>query len=401
MSEASEIEESPVKKRRGVGNAVSKMKAARLSGEEFVTTYGRLVEQKTTGPDCDCRKKCTDNLTEEQKLKIIITVYSGRPKNERDTYLMGLIERCDVQRHRSKGPDSKQLTSSFKYNAMVDGNRVQVCRKAFLSLHAVTSKVVFRLTSILAKGEQPMDMRGRHGSHAKIPHDVLMKLNEHIESYPTKTSRYSSVEVTYLEAGLTCKIMHDMFIEKHPDLSETIKYEYFLNYYKENYGYRFGRPQVDVCCTCEDLNTKINCPTLNDNAKRTAAVELMVHKRRACKFYKRMQEITELCKNRDDVHAVCFDFMQNLPLPCMPVQEMFYLRKLWHYVFCIHSLGNNKSTMYTYHEGIAKKGANDVCSMLNDYIKNSVDDQVKTLYVFCDACPGQNRNNTMVRFFCL
>lgn len=46
MSEASENEESPAKKRRGVGNAVSIMKAARLSGEEFVTTSGRLVEQK-------------------------------------------------------------------------------------------------------------------------------------------------------------------------------------------------------------------------------------------------------------------------------------------------------------------------------------------------------------------
>lgn len=399
MSEVSESEESPAKKRRGVGNAVTKMKAARLSGEEFVTTCGKLVEKKSIGPDCDCRKKCTFNFTEEQKLKIINTVYSGRPKNERDTYLIGLIERFDVQRHRPKGLDSKQLLSSFKYHAMVDGNKVDVCRKAYLSLHAVTSKVVFRLTSILAKGEQPIDMRGRHGSHAKIPNEVLIKLNEHIESYPIKKSHYSSVEVTYLEAGLTCKIMHDMFIGKHPDLSQTIKYEYFLNYYKENYGYRFGRPQVDVCSTCEDLNTKIKSQNLNDGAKKTAAVELMVHKRRACKFYKKIQEITELCKKRDDVHAMCFDFMQNLPLPCMPVQEMFYLRKLWHYVFCVHSLGDNKSTMYTYHEGVAKKGANDVCSMINDYIKTSVNEKVKTLYVFSDACPGQNRNQTMVRYF--
>ncbi|KAG8308655.1 hypothetical protein J6590_104592, partial [Homalodisca vitripennis] len=53
MSEASENEESPAKKRRGVGNAVSKMKVARLKGEEFVTTSGVLVEQKTTGPECD------------------------------------------------------------------------------------------------------------------------------------------------------------------------------------------------------------------------------------------------------------------------------------------------------------------------------------------------------------
>lgn len=56
-------------------------------------------------------------------------------------------------------------------------------------------------------------------------------------------------------------------------------------YYKENYDFRFGRPQVDVCSTCEDLGTKFKSTALNDNEKRTAVAELMVHKRRACKFY--------------------------------------------------------------------------------------------------------------------
>lgn len=117
------------------------------------------------------------------------------------------------------------------------------------------------------------------------------------------------------------------------DISKNIKNEYFLTYYKENYGFRFGRPQVDVCSTCEDLGMKIKSTTFNDNEKRTAMAELMIHRaRRVCKLYKKITEVAEICSNRTDSQGIFFDFMKNLPLPCMQVQERFYLRKLWHYV---------------------------------------------------------------------
>jgi hypothetical protein len=89
-------------------------------------------------------------------------------------------------------------------------------------------------------------------------------------------------------------------------------------------------------------------------AKRVAVAELVVHKNRAKKFYNKFNEVSEICKNRRDVMAITFDYMQNLPLPFMPVQEMFYLRKLWFYVFNIHDIGKNRSVFYTYTEGTAK-----------------------------------------------
>lgn len=49
---------------------------------------------------------------------------------------------------------------------------------------------------------------------------------------------------------------------------------------------------------------------------------------------------------------------------------------------------------------MANKGANDVCSMLLKYINTSIPHSVKKLYLFSDGCPGQNKNNTVVRFLC-
>nr|CAI5839912.1 unnamed protein product [Callosobruchus analis] len=77
---------------------------------------------------------------------------------------------------------------------------------------------------------------------------------------------------------------------------------------------------------------------------------------------------------------------------------MFYFRQLWVYAFEIHNLSDNTGHFYTYHEGQACKGPNEVCTFLKDYIENFILESVTELHIFSDGCPGQNRNNTIVRF---
>ena len=160
----------------------------------------------------------------------------------------------------------------------------------------------------------------------------------------------------------------------------------------------FGRPQIDVCSKCEELTQKQSNRSLNENAKLSAKAELLVHKRKAQKFYKKINAIEQLCENRSDVLGICIDYMQNVPLPDIPVQEIFYYRQLWMYSFCIHNLRTKEATFYCYHEGHGKKGANEVCSFLNDYFENFVSPEIKEVHLFSDGCPGQNKNNTVIRW---
>jgi hypothetical protein len=146
--------------------------------------------------------------------------------------------------------------------------------------------------------------------------------------------------------------MHNLFVKKFPDM----QYEFYLKYFNENYALKFGRPQVDVCSECERVGAKLKDKNLNDNAKRIVAAELMVHKRRAKKFYTKLKQIKQLCSERADVAAITFDYIQNLPLPHIPVQEIFYFRQLWVYAFEVHNIKDNTGHFYTYHEGQARKG---------------------------------------------
>ena len=103
---------------------------------------------------------------------------------------------------------------------------------------------------------------------------------------------------------------------------------------------------------------------MSDSAKRNAAAELILHKKRAKKFYNSLKSASQ--DKNDDTVAICFDYMQNLHTP---VQEVFYMHQLWTNVFCIHNLKTNNAKMYVYHEGEATKSPDEVCSFLLNYIK--------------------------------
>lgn len=154
---------------------------------------------------------------------------------------------------------------------------------------------------------------------------------------------------------MTVQSIYVYFVQEHLELSSEIKYVFYLNYFKDNYNFRFGQPRVDVCGQCEELGMKLKSKTLNDRAKQVAAAEHIVHKRRGKKLCNKMREITELCKESKDKAAIVFEYMQNIPLPKILVQEIFYYRNLCHYVFCVHDISQDESVFYTYHKGLAKK----------------------------------------------
>ncbi|KAF2890228.1 hypothetical protein ILUMI_15945, partial [Ignelater luminosus] len=101
----------------------------------------------------------------------------------------------------------------------------------------------------------------------------------------------------------------------------------------------------------------------------TLTAEKELHLRKADAFFD-LKRRYKAKAEAGEIECLTLDFMQNLPLPYNPSNLAFYARQLWYYVFGIHNLGSKEATIYTYHEGIAKKESNDVTSMLLQYIIN-------------------------------
>jgi hypothetical protein len=63
------------------------------------------------------------------------------------------------------------------------------------------------------------------------------------------------------------------------------------------------------------------------------------------------------------------------------VQENFYFRQLWAQAY-VYGISNRKTMSHSHlcHEGQAKRGPNEMCSIL-DYITNHVSETVKELHI--------------------
>jgi hypothetical protein len=63
----------------------------------------------------------------------------------------------------------------------------------------------------------------------------------------------------------------------------------------------------------------------------------------------------------------------------------------------MYNLNNNKS--HFYHEGQAKRGPKEICSLLLDYITNHISSAVKELNIFSRQLSWPKQNHSVVRFF--
>ena len=126
--------------------------------------------------------------------------------------------------------------------------------------------------------------------------------------------------------------------------------------------------------------------------------ELATHQETAGQGYQSLHKDKEAVKKASNSTIITFDMMQNLPVPTFTHNSMFYLRQLWEYNFGVHDCTTDSATMYMWSELVAKRGADEICSCLMQYISN-LPLQVKKLTCYSDSCFGQNKNFEMICFW--
>lgn len=96
-----------------------------------------------------------------------------------------------------------------------------MCRNTCIRFHATSSKVIQRLTNFLQNGKTLVDMSGKQNR----PHVLLfiLKIENHISSFPNKYSHYSLAPCIYLDSSLSVFKMHELFVLKHPNLKRCCK----------------------------------------------------------------------------------------------------------------------------------------------------------------------------------
>ena len=96
----------------------------------------------------------------------------------------------------------------------------------------------------------PLDGRGKHSRHVKVPESIRKQIDEHIRSFPVMKSHYSRAKhnkrCKYLSPLLNVAEMHNLYFKKYePDAAKPIvSYSYYLKYFSENFNMSFGYPRA-------------------------------------------------------------------------------------------------------------------------------------------------------------
>ncbi|KAJ8866095.1 hypothetical protein PR048_033619 [Dryococelus australis] len=138
------------------------------------------------------------------------------------------------------------------------------------AMHSLTYMVYSEMCKkkrcpLLSHGKSPKDSRGNIGTPDKYQDKHSHKFISVHESH------YSGREKYYLDNSLNVKTMYALFKEQYPQ----------SKYFRKNFTLSSGQPQIDTCCTGQEISVKIKNPRLNDVAKRFAVMEKMLHEKQA------------------------------------------------------------------------------------------------------------------------
>lgn len=398
---------SNVKKRKRTGKMTDVMKKLRASSHE-------------SGEDCKCsRLKCFITICSEERQRIIFYFNQLGDYNAQSKYLSGLISVVPVQRRRNRKDeaDANFHTSSYSYRvrARVENKLqdVSVCYKAFLSLHGISNRRVQNLKkNLCALGDAKPDGRGKHKNRPHRISDVTkLKVMDFIKSLKGRKSHYSIRDTSklYLSEELNISKLHRMYNDSNKE--HQIGYTTFREIFENNFNISFGFPRKDTCSTCDILKSEIAileekiAQCVDEETKKAMKKTLeqkngekQLHLARSDKFYSLKRKYRKQSQKEAKIEAIAMDFQKNLPTPNITTSDVYYRRQLNFISFNIHVLSDSASVFYTYDESVARKGADDVCSMLHHFFSNLLDPQVRDLIIFCDSCAGQNKNYTVMRF---
>lgn len=250
-------------------------------------------------------------------------------------------------------------------------------------------------------GTSPVERRGGVRV-SKRQMDITASIIAFIKRFPVEDSHYgrgnSNRQYMNPELNIT-KLWRMWKVERAASSLPIASVSKFDDVFRRRFNLSFRKPRVDVCSYCEEKQNLINTGVEVEENKSL----LKVHCVQARRFYDILKESAANC---DDL-CIAFDMQQNKPLPKTNIGEAYYAHQLWvhNVTFVIHSRKQRKRNVHIYKwlESESGKGSNEIVSALSHLFKTVILKRIsvrryKRIRFFCDSCPGQNKNSSMVAF---
>lgn len=343
----------------------------------------------------DCRCKCRTKLSSEvlQELK---GGFQHTSKESQDSYIASMITRSDPIR-KKKNTVGENRENVWKYYLRYGLLRIECCRKFFLFLFEVSPKRLRVIQDKVCAGI--VDFRENRGSHVcsrRIPDETWALASAHLLTIPHSESHYTKSKKKYFtNTSLTVRKLFSLFgryylMKKGERLNIGLRsYEKFFR----RCGFGIRQPKTDVCNFCTQSKIILKQKT---DLQRKSAFDL--HCAKVRRYHSDKKQLIASVKNKYEKLVLEFDYSQNFAVPLLNVNDQFYRRLLWLFVFNVHCHNDGRSRMYHFLETESRKGANSVVSLVYDALSAFIHPETTSIVLYSDSAPGQNKNTIMMRF---
>lgn len=317
--------------------------------------------------------------------------------------MLGLIQIGKVSRRRhgtyERSEQSRRQATVFYTVPDGRGQHVQVCRKTFSEIFALTHSRVQVLVDKKKSGRNTIaDQRGKSTKKRKYFPEVRDHIKQHISSFPVEENHYSRSKSSkeFLSPDLNVNRLHRAYMKKNPHFDVT--YKFYAEVFDDEFpNLRFGKPKTDTCGTCDLHQNKIKACGSNDQEKGKIKSELQLHHRKAERARKTMDEdMADSQKIGSVTNVVSVDLEQVLFIPTLTHSAMFYSRQLSCYNLGVHLSDVECAYMCLWEESLTGRGGNEISSCLLKALLQSDFPRKKKLIIWTDNCIGQNKNKIML-----
>ncbi|KAK4882249.1 hypothetical protein RN001_005568 [Aquatica leii] len=359
-------EEGIKKSQKGSSREINRK--LKLSGQAYLQRNKKSRNAKELKPN-PCKDKCQNSCglkySEEQRLQLFTNFYNMKTEQEPKNFLGACIERVAVKRrHGNKENESRRQCSKVFYLLLL-GKKIKVWQQFLLATLNISQKVVRYLDDNRTDMNTPkLEGRGKHEPKNKTPLELRNTMTDFIKMLPAVPSHYcrGSTTKVYLPAEFWDVANLYRIYKKHcsmNDIGAPVSEKLFRVLLRTKFNIGFHLPKKDKCEICE---TKDNSYEVSD----ALAKKLQIHleEKEDCK------QFSFLCTS--------FDLQKVLNTP--------------------HgSQGQKKVFCYLWGEVYGKRGSNEICTVLIEYLRN-VDRRgnVNSISLMCDSCPGQNKNKQII-----
>lgn len=359
-------------------------KRRRQHGKEYESAKGARVPMKSSKPvSCRCKYKCRTKFDKVKKEPIFHQYWEMSYDLQRS--FIAHHVKCIDKKRRTQSKEESRRQYTYEYFLPLDGALVQTCKSSFINILDIGPKVI----NYTMQRDKRYDTKDKRGHHTKIEISNKAKdeLRKHIHKFPVIESHYcrKDTKKQYLEKGLSVRKMYRMYVEDCKD-AETRPQKFWLynSIFNNDFNLGFHLPKKDLCSFCEIYKTQ------SDFENKEREKEYRDHEGRKERVRKMKQEDKERAMNDTNMRVINFDLQKVLISPKTDIGEVYYSRKLATYNFTVFDIVSKVASCYMWHEGIAKRGSNDIASCIHDY--NRQLGNVDELVYYSDSCSGQQRN---------